>query len=142
MCSISTCSSPNDITDVTRESYPDSHSVGYTLLNTSETFRKMIYNLLVHKDKRVTVIENMKKHTSNCWKNFGFPAIIDDKGVVLKTLDTFVACKYCFITFSYNNNSTSLMNKHDCENSPVRFSKESNTTSSSSMKQKILIFHW
>ena len=95
----------------------------------------MIYNLLIHKDLRVILVENTKKHTSDCWSQFRYPAIIDDKGAVVTKLDKCVSCKYGFITFSYNNNSTSQMNKHDCRNSPVKCSTKSDLTSSLSFKQ-------
>ncbi|CAF3441364.1 unnamed protein product [Rotaria socialis] len=136
MCSKNSGSSPDDIIDVTQENNTDSNNVGCTLLSTSKIACKMIYNLLIHKDPRVILVENTKKHTSDCWNQFRYPVIIDDKGVVVTKLDKFVSCKYCSITFSYNNNSTSQMNKHDCRNSPVKCSTKSDSTSSLSFKQK------
>ena len=53
-------SSPDDIIDVTQENNADSNNVGYTLLNTSKISCKMIYNLLIHKDPRVILVENTK----------------------------------------------------------------------------------
>ena len=65
MCSKNSCSSPDDIIDVTQENNADSNNVGQTLLNTSKISCKMIYNLLIHKDPRVILVENTKKHTSD-----------------------------------------------------------------------------
>ena len=96
-------SSPDDIIDVTQENNADSNNVGYTLLNTSKISCKMIYNLLIHKDPRVVLVENTK-HTSDCSSQFRYPAIIDDKEAVVTKFDKFVSCKYCFITFSDDNN--------------------------------------
>ena len=128
-------SSPDNIIDVTQDNNADSNNVGYTLLNTSKISCKMIYNLLIHKDPRVILVKNTK-HTSDCSSQFRYPAIIDDKEAVVTKFDKFVSCKYCFITFSHNNHSTSQRNKHDCRNSPVKCSPKSDTTSSLSFKQK------
>ncbi|CAF3672949.1 unnamed protein product [Rotaria sp. Silwood1] len=136
MCSTNSCSSSGDIIDITEETCSDSRNVDHTSSNISQMSCKRIYNLLMRNDGNLIVVDNTKKHTASCRSQFGFPAVTDDKGVVLTKLDNFVSCKHCYVTYSYNNNSTSQTNKHFCGSSPIRSSKHSDTTSSSPLKQK------
>jgi hypothetical protein len=103
---------------------------------------KKIQNLLKRKDKTLTIIDNTKKHSASCWDRYGFPATVDQNNMVVSKLDNFVSCKKCYVTYSFNSNSTTQMNKHNCENlTALSSSKNSQTTVSSSFQQtKIDLF--
>ncbi|CAF5168692.1 unnamed protein product, partial [Rotaria sp. Silwood1] len=75
MCSTNSCSSSGDIIDVTEKTCSDSRNVDHTSSNISQ----------------MSLVDNTKKHTASCWSQFGFPAVTDDKGVVLTKLDNFVS---------------------------------------------------
>ena len=45
------------------------------------------------KNKALTIVSYSEKHASDCWKRFGFPAVIDEK------FDKFVSCQKCFLTY-------------------------------------------
>jgi len=95
---------------------------------------KKIYTLLSRHDKSIKIIDNSKKHSANCWNQFGFPVLMDQTGIVMAKLTTFVSCKQCFVTYNYNTNSTSQINKHNCDNSSNQSSIE-NVPNTSSYKQ-------
>ncbi len=59
-------------------------------------------------------------------------------GIVMSKLTDFVSCKQCFVTYSYNTNSTSQMNKHNCDNSSNQSSIE-NVPNTSSYKQTQIV---
>jgi hypothetical protein len=90
---------------------------------------------LLLKKKSLTVIKASKTHTAVCWKNFGFPAVIDENGKIVKTFHSFVACRNCFTTYSFKSNSTTIMNKHKCDNSSFLSSSTNSQNNSQSLKQ-------
>jgi hypothetical protein len=76
--------------------------------------------MLKTKPSEYIIIENTGKHTSECWKIFGFPATVNNNGDP-ERIQGFVSCRKCFSTYSFISNSTRLLNQHDCE-----ISKEKN----------------
>ena len=49
-----------------------------SLLLDSEMTCAKIHTFL--KNKALTIVSYWEKHASNCWKRFGFPAVIDESG--------------------------------------------------------------
>ena len=86
-----------------------------SLLLNSEMTCANIHTFL--KNKALTIVSYSEKYASDCWKRFGFPAVIDENGKMMKKFDKFVSCQKCFVTYSFKSNSTSQMNKYNCESS-------------------------
>ena len=68
-----------------------------SLLLDSEMTCAKIYTFL--KNKALTIVSYSEKHASDCWKRFGFPAVIDENGKIMKKFDKFVSCQKCFFTY-------------------------------------------
>lgn len=95
--------------------------------------RDKIQRLLKFNKTEYVVIENSNKknkQSSTCWNLFGFPAKLDSNDTPIK-IDGFVSCMKCFVTYSYISNSTTFLNKHDCNPS---YQKPNSTSSSSSSR--------
>ncbi|CAF5042532.1 unnamed protein product [Rotaria sp. Silwood1] len=105
-----------------------SDNVNNSLLDTEMTCEK-IHMLLMKKS--LTIADASKHHKADCWQRFGFPAVTNKNGNVIKKFHSFVSCRDCFITYSFKSNSTTLMNRHKCNNS-----------SFSSSVQNMEIFVW
>lgn len=67
---------------------------------------------------RYVVVTNSKGQTSKCWETFGFPALIESADEQPKIIEKFVTCRLCFVTYSFNSNSTRLLNSHTCKQAP------------------------
>ena len=67
------------------------------LLLDSEMTCAKIHTFL--KNNALTIVSYSKKHASDCWKRFGFPAVIDENGEVMKKFDKFASCQKCFVTY-------------------------------------------
>jgi hypothetical protein len=61
--------------------------------------------------------------------------VVNDNGKVVKMLDHSESCRKCFITYSLESNSTSQMNKHDCEMSSSSSLSTSCQSTVQSLKQ-------
>ena len=103
---------------------PSNQSVEYT--------PKKLEVLLKQQRHRYTVVENSKCHSSKCWELFGFPALRESDGQASKVIETFVTCRQCFTTYSFNSNSTRLLNNHVCKQSHRARSSSAAARSSSS----------
>ncbi|CAF1207983.1 unnamed protein product [Adineta ricciae] len=66
---------------------------------------------------RYIVVDNKKSHSSKCWELFGFPALVESKDEPPQIIEKFVTCRKCFTTYSFNSNSTRLLNNHICQKS-------------------------
>ena len=51
------------------------------------------------KNLALTLVSYSEKHASDCWKRYGFPAVIDENGKMMKKFDKFVSCRKCFVTY-------------------------------------------
>ncbi|CAF1209747.1 unnamed protein product [Adineta ricciae] len=76
---------------------------------------KKIEMLMKQNGKQYIVVDNTKVHSSKCWDLFGFPAIIESDGETPKIIEKFVTCRQCYMTYSFNSNSTRLLNNHICK---------------------------
>ena len=92
-----------------------------------------IQTMLRTKPSEYVVVENTGKHTSNCWSSFGFPALVDHRGVPNK-IDGFVSCRKCLSTYSFASNSTRYLNRHDCNASPLRYAQADENKGSSAQR--------
>jgi hypothetical protein len=101
-------------------------------LDTEMTSEKIYMQL---KKKKLTIVNAPKTHTADCWTNFGFPAVVDQDGNIVKKFNNFVACRNCFVTYSFKSNSTTLMNKHNCDTSSTVSSSTNFQNNSQSLKQ-------
>ena len=113
----------------------DSSNNDIASLTSDEMTCKKIYSLFKNKKRFLTIVDCSKKHTAICWQRFGFPAVLDQNGHVVKIFDKFVSCRLCYTTYSFKSNSTSHMNKHSCNNTP----SSTSTTNSQSLKQSKLV---
>ena len=95
---------------------------------------KKIEILLKQQGHKYTVVDNIKAHSSKCWELFGFPALVESKGEPPRIIEKFVTCRICFTTYSFNSNSTRLLNNHTCQKSHRARSSSASVTSSSSSK--------
>jgi len=111
--------------------------VNNSLLDTEMTCEKICQ--LLKKKKSLIIVNPSKNHTADCWKCFGFPAVVDQNSNIMKQFDTFVACRYCFTTYSFKSNSTSLMNKHKCPNSSTLSSSTNIQNNSQPLKQSKVV---
>lgn len=87
---------------------------------------KLQHRLKYNKSEYVVLDNSNQKQSASCWRLFGFPAKLDSNNIP-KKIEGYVSCKNCFVTYSYISNSTTFLNKHNCE-SPHR---KNNSTSSS-----------
>jgi hypothetical protein len=72
-----------DLVDITQgESSNDIIANSSTSIASQMTCKK-IYNLLSRHDKSIKIIDNSKKHSANCWNQFGFPVLMDQNGIVM-----------------------------------------------------------
>lgn len=132
----------SSLTDLDSES-DDIISIDVNDDNQLSSFTEMtctkIILMLKNEKSNLKIINRSKKHTSNCWTRFGFPAAVDANGKIVKKFNDFVSCKSCFMTYSFKSNSTSLMNKHNCEDSGSTFSSTTQRNKPRSMKQSKII---
>jgi len=95
------------------------------------TYKKIHFML----KNSLKIVSYSKKHTSNCWTRFSFPAVLDDNDKIVKKFNDFVSCKNCFVTYSFKSNSTSQINKHKCDDSSLVCSSTSSQNKPQSLKQ-------
>lgn len=133
-------SSSNDLDSESEDIFcvdPDNDS---ELSSFAEMTCKKIMFMLKNDKNNLKIIEHSKKHTSNCWSRFGFPAVVDADGKIVKKFNDFVSCKTCFITYSFKSNSTSAMNKHKCEDSFICSSTTQRNKPQSLKQSKIITY--
>jgi hypothetical protein len=86
---------------------PSSRSTEYTC--------KTIEMPMKQQSDRYVCVHDSNGYTSECWNLFGFLALIESVGEQTKTIEKFVMCHLFFTTYSFNSNSTRLMNSHSCK---------------------------
>jgi len=103
---------------------PSSQSNEYTC--------KKIEMLMKQHGHQYIIVDNTKVHSSKCWDLFGFPALVESNGESPKIIEKFVTCRKCFTTYSFNSNSTRLLNNHTCNKSNRARSSSASVESGSS----------
>ena len=78
-----------------------------SLLLDSEMTCAKIHTFLKNKAPSLVIRE---KHASDCWKRFGFPAVIDENGKMMRKFDKFGSCQKCFVTYLCQANSVFRQN--------------------------------
>jgi hypothetical protein len=63
----------------------------HTSLTSIEMTTEKIHTVLKTKNKTLTIIDCSKNHTVNCWKRFGFPAVANQNGEVVKKFENFIS---------------------------------------------------
>jgi hypothetical protein len=82
----------------------------------TEYTHKKIEKKMKQQSDRSIVVNNSNEHTSKCWNLFGFPALIESVGQQPKVIERFVMYRLCFTIYSFNSNSTRLLNNnHSCK---------------------------
>ena len=69
-------------------------SDNYYLIQKWDAQRLILFSL--------TLVSYSEKHASDCWKRFGFLAVIDENGKMMKKFDKFVSCQKCFVQAELN----------------------------------------
>ena len=134
---LSACSESSHIGEVSlssslrNRSSANAHS---SLADSPKYTSKGIEMLMKRESHRYVVVENEKCRTSKCWESFGFPAVIESVGEPPKIIEKFVSCRNCFATYSFNSNSTRLLNNHTCDTSNRTRSSSASASSSPSTK--------
>lgn len=124
--------SPNTSTSDVNQSSHDSDRLSLNRSSHSPQVPKKLtardlQRLLQSKPNEYVIIDNPKKHSSDCWTLFGVPARVDNNGHH-EQIENFVSCRKCFTSYSFVSNSTRQLNQHKCTTSNERPTQETVTS--------------
>ncbi len=129
-------SSSTDVDDETEDILLIDHDNTDESWSSAEmTCKKIHFMLNKRKKNSLKIVSYYKKHTSNCWTRFSFPAVVDDNDKIVKKFNDFVSYKNCFVTYSFKSNSKSQINKHKWDDSSSVCSSTSSRNKPQSLKQ-------